>query len=134
VIGRAEIMDAPCPGGLGGTYAGNPLACAAALAVLDTFEQEHLLEKAEKQGKIIMERMTAIKAKGKGMPIGDIRGLGAMCAFELRHPARRQRARCRRRQGAGGEWHGARPLDPHLRRLRRHGAHADPAHRLRDGC
>jgi 4-aminobutyrate aminotransferase/(S)-3-amino-2-methylpropionate transaminase len=47
VIGRAEVMDAPAPGGLGGTYAGSPLACAAALAVLDVFEQENLLQRAE---------------------------------------------------------------------------------------
>ena len=83
VVGRARIMDAPDPGGIGGTYAGNPVACAAALGVFDAFEQEGLLEKSVKQGQIIMERMQAIKAKGRGMPIGDIRGLGAMCAFEL---------------------------------------------------
>ncbi|MBI2717695.1 MAG: 4-aminobutyrate--2-oxoglutarate transaminase [Rhizobiales bacterium] len=83
VVGRAKIMDAPEPGGIGGTYAGNPVACAAALGVFDAFEQEGLLEKAEKQGKTIMARMQAVKAKGRGMPIGDIRGLGAMCAFEL---------------------------------------------------
>jgi len=83
VVGRAKIMDAPDPGGIGGTYAGNPVACAAALGVFDAFEQEKLLEKAEKQGKIIMERLQAVKAKGRGMPIGDVRGLGAMCAFEL---------------------------------------------------
>src|SRR5690606_17330162 len=50
VIGRSEVMDAPGPGGLGGTYAGNPLACAAALAVLDAFEQEDLLRKARQIG------------------------------------------------------------------------------------
>ena len=83
VIGRAKIMDAPEPGGIGGTYAGNPVACAAALGVFDAFEQEGLLEKAEKQGQTIMARMQAVKAKGCGMAIGDIRGLGAMCAFEL---------------------------------------------------
>jgi 4-aminobutyrate aminotransferase / (S)-3-amino-2-methylpropionate transaminase / 5-aminovalerate transaminase len=83
VIGRAKIMDAPEPGGIGGTYAGNPVACAAALGVFDAFEQEGLMEKATAQGKKIMARMKAIKAKGKGMAIGDIRGLGAMCAFEL---------------------------------------------------
>ena len=76
-------MDAPEPGGLGGTYAGNPVACAAALGVFDAFEQDKLLEKAEKQGKIMMERLKAIKAKGRGMPMGDMRGLGAMVAFEL---------------------------------------------------
>ncbi|HEY7765174.1 MAG TPA: 4-aminobutyrate--2-oxoglutarate transaminase [Aestuariivirgaceae bacterium] len=83
VVGRAKIMDAPDPGGLGGTYAGNPVSCAAALGTLEAFEKDKLLEKAEKQGKIVMARLEAIKAKGKGMPIGNIRGLGAMAAFEL---------------------------------------------------
>jgi 4-aminobutyrate aminotransferase/(S)-3-amino-2-methylpropionate transaminase len=83
VVGRAKIMDAPEPGGLGGTYAGNPVACAAALGVFDAFEQDKLLEKAQKQGQITLERLKAIKAKNKGMPMGDIRALGAMCAFEL---------------------------------------------------
>ena len=83
VVGRARIMDAPEPGGLGGTYAGNPVACAAALGVFDAFEQDKLLEKAQAQGKIIRARLEAIKERGKGMPIGDIRGLGAMLAFEL---------------------------------------------------
>jgi len=83
VVGRAKIMDAPDPGGLGGTYAGNPVACAAALGVFEAFEQDKLLEKAEKQGKIMIDRLKAIKAREKGMPMGDIRGLGAMCAFEV---------------------------------------------------
>jgi 4-aminobutyrate aminotransferase / (S)-3-amino-2-methylpropionate transaminase / 5-aminovalerate transaminase len=83
VVGRARIMDAPDPGGLGGTYAGNPVACAAALGTIEAFEQDKLLEKAQKQGKIIMTRLKAMKARGKGMPIGDVRGLGAMAAFEL---------------------------------------------------
>lgn len=83
VVGRAKIMDAPDPGGLGGTYAGNPVACAAALGTIEAFEQDKLLEKAQKQGQIIMKRLEAMKAKGKGMPIGNIRGLGAMAAFEL---------------------------------------------------
>jgi 4-aminobutyrate aminotransferase/(S)-3-amino-2-methylpropionate transaminase len=83
VVGRAKIMDAPDPGGLGGTYAGNPVACAAALGVFEAFEQDKLLEKAEKQGKTVMRRLKAMKAKGKGQPMGDIRGLGSMCAFEI---------------------------------------------------
>ncbi len=83
VVGRAKIMDAPDPGGLGGTYAGNPVACAAALGTIEAFEKEGLLEKAAKQGKIVMKRLKAMKAKGKGMPMGEIRGLGAMIAFEL---------------------------------------------------
>src|SRR4051812_28840379 len=83
VVGRAKVMDAPDPGGLGGTYAGNPVACAAALGVFEAFEQDHLLAKADKQGRIMMDRLHAIKAKGRGMPLGDIRGLGAMVAFEV---------------------------------------------------
>ena len=83
VVGRAEIMDAAEPGGLGGTYAGNPVACAAALGVLEAFEQDKLMEKAKAQGKHVIDRIKAIKAKGKGQPIGDIRGLGAMVAFEI---------------------------------------------------
>lgn len=83
VTGRAKIMDAPDPGGIGGTYAGNAIACAAALGVFEAFETEGLLEKSVKQGELIMKRLNAIKAKKKGMPIGDVRGLGAMCAFEM---------------------------------------------------
>lgn len=83
VIGRAAIMDAPDPGGIGGTYAGNPVACAAALGVFDAFESEDLMGMANRQGEMILQRLNAIKAKKKGMPIGDVRGLGAMCAFEL---------------------------------------------------
>jgi 4-aminobutyrate aminotransferase / (S)-3-amino-2-methylpropionate transaminase / 5-aminovalerate transaminase len=83
VTGRAKIMDAPDPGGIGGTYAGNPIACAAALGVFEAFETEGLLEKSIAQGEIMVKRLTSIKAKKQGMPIGDIRHLGAMCAFEM---------------------------------------------------
>ena len=83
VTGRAKIMDAPDPGAIGGTYAGNPIACAAALGVFEAFATENLLEKSIAQGELIMKRLQSIKAKKKGMPIGDIRGLGAMCAFEM---------------------------------------------------
>ena len=83
VTGRAKIMDAPDPGGIGGTYAGNAIACAAALGVFEAFETEGLLEKSIQQGAFMMKRLNAIKAKKQGMPIGDIRGLGAMCAFEM---------------------------------------------------
>ena len=83
VVGKAKIMDAPDPGAIGGTYAGNAIACAAALGVFEAFETEDLLGKALKQGETIMKRLHAIKSQGKGMPVGDIRGLGAMCAFEL---------------------------------------------------
>jgi len=81
VTGRAEIMDAPAPGGLGGTYAGNPVACAAACAVLDVFEQENIFERA----RILGERMTArLQAlAGRHPEIAEVRALGAMIAMEL---------------------------------------------------
>ncbi len=126
VVGRAKMMDAPDPGGLGGTYAGNPVACAAALGVFDAFEQDKLLEKAEAQGKMMVERLKAIKAKGRGMPIGDIRGLGAMVAFEVVTEHGGNEARCSRCQGARRQMPRARSLDPHLRRLWRHDPPADP--------
>lgn len=81
VTGRAEVMDAIGPGGLGGTYAGSPIACAAALAVLKTFEQENLLEKANVLGKSLRDSLLAIAEKHP--EIGDVRGLGAMVAVEL---------------------------------------------------
>ena len=81
VTGRAEIMDAPGLGGLGGTYGGNPLACAAALAVLETIEKEGLLARAEKLGNRFEAR--AREWKRKHPLIGDVRGLGAMRAIEL---------------------------------------------------
>jgi 4-aminobutyrate aminotransferase/(S)-3-amino-2-methylpropionate transaminase len=83
VVGRANLMDAPDAGGLGGTYAGNPVSCAAALGTIEAFEKDKLLERAETQGKTVMKRLEAIKASKKGMPIGNIRGLGAMIAFDL---------------------------------------------------
>jgi 4-aminobutyrate aminotransferase/(S)-3-amino-2-methylpropionate transaminase len=83
VVGRAAIMDAPEPGGLGGTYAGNPVACAAALGVIEAMESENLLEKSRKQGAAILRRLKAVKRHRTGRPIGDIRGLGGMTAFEL---------------------------------------------------
>lgn len=81
VIGRAEVMDAPAPGGLGGTYAGSPLACAAALAVLDVFERENLLQRARGLG----ERLTSglRKLAQRHRCISEVRGLGAMVAFEI---------------------------------------------------
>jgi 4-aminobutyrate aminotransferase / (S)-3-amino-2-methylpropionate transaminase / 5-aminovalerate transaminase len=81
VVGRAEVMDAAAPGGLGGTYAGSPIACAAALAVLDVFEKENLLQRSQDVG----ERLTAgLKTMAaRHACIGDVRGLGAMVAMEL---------------------------------------------------
>jgi 4-aminobutyrate aminotransferase/(S)-3-amino-2-methylpropionate transaminase len=81
VTGRAEVMDAPALGGLGGTYGGNPLACAAALAAIETLERENLPERAEKLGQRFDAR--ARDWKKRWPLIGDVRGLGAMRALEL---------------------------------------------------
>jgi 4-aminobutyrate aminotransferase/(S)-3-amino-2-methylpropionate transaminase len=83
LIGRADIMDAAEPGGLGGTYGGNPLSVAAALAVLDVIEDEKLCDRANAIGALMMERLQAMKLSNSLRPIGDVRGLGAMVAFEL---------------------------------------------------
>jgi len=81
ITGRADLMDAVHVGGLGGTYGGNPIAAAAALAVLDKIEREDLLGAARHTGEIMMERFGEMLAK---YPIiGDVRGRGAMCAMEL---------------------------------------------------
>jgi len=81
IIGRAEMMDAPAPGGLGGTYAGNPLACAAALAVLDAFADQQLLARSRAVGERLKAGLRAIAARHP--VIADVRGLGAMVAIEL---------------------------------------------------
>jgi 4-aminobutyrate aminotransferase/(S)-3-amino-2-methylpropionate transaminase len=81
ITGRAEIMDAPEPGGLGGTFAGNPVSCAAALAVLDLFEKENLLERANDLGKQFQRR--AKEWQERWPMVGDVRGLGGMQAIEL---------------------------------------------------
>ncbi len=83
VIGRAAVMDAVEPGGLGGTYGGSPLGCAAGLAVLDVIEDEGLLERAEAIGKRITHRTEELAARNDLLPIGHIRGLGAMIAFDM---------------------------------------------------
>jgi 4-aminobutyrate aminotransferase / (S)-3-amino-2-methylpropionate transaminase / 5-aminovalerate transaminase len=81
VVGRAEVMDAPAPGGLGGTYAGSPLSCAAALAVLDVFEKENLLERSRTLGVRMTARLRTVASQHRC--IADVRGLGAMVAIEL---------------------------------------------------
>lgn len=86
VTGRAEIVDAPIPGGLGGTYAGNPLSVAASHAVLDVVEKEGLCARAEKIGEIIRGRLSELTKRQGISVIGDVRGLGAMNAFELVMP------------------------------------------------
>ena len=81
VIGRAEIMDAPALGGVGGTYVGNPVAQAAALAVLDVIDDEGLVERSAAMGETIRTRMLAWQERWAA--IGDVRGLGSMLAIEL---------------------------------------------------
>ncbi len=81
ITGRAEIMDAPGPGGLGGTFAGNPVACEAALAVLDMFEQQDLNARANALGDRFQKR--ACEWRKRWALIGEVRGLGAMQALEL---------------------------------------------------
>lgn len=85
VTGRADIMDSPQAGGLGGTYGGNPLACAAALATIDTYEAEHLVERAAAIGAIMGDRLGALAAADPR--IAEVRGRGAMMAIELVDPA-----------------------------------------------
>jgi 4-aminobutyrate aminotransferase/(S)-3-amino-2-methylpropionate transaminase len=81
VVGRADVMDAPDPGGLGGTYAGNPIACAAGLAVMDIMRDEKLPERAARIGSVVEERMQSWA--GDKELIGDIRAVGAMVGMEL---------------------------------------------------
>lgn len=84
VVGKTAIMDAPAPGGLGGTYAGNPLAVAAAHAVLDVMADEHLVDRANMLGARLVERLKILQRSDK--TISDVRGLGAMIACEFVHP------------------------------------------------
>lgn len=83
VTGRADIVDAAPVGGLGGTYAGNPLAIAAAHAVLDVIADEDLCARAAEIGDRLMTRLRAIQARQGMEAVGDVRGMGAMVAFEL---------------------------------------------------
>ncbi|WP_140626209.1 4-aminobutyrate--2-oxoglutarate transaminase [Methylibium rhizosphaerae] len=81
VVGRADVMDAPGPGGLGGTYAGSPIGCAAALAVLKAFEDEKLLQRSQAMGEALKAGLRRLAARVPA--IVDVRGLGAMVAIEL---------------------------------------------------
>ena len=88
VTGRAEIMDAPAPGGLGGTYAGNPMAVAAAHAVIDVMHDEQLPARGQKLGDQLKARLETLRAQ---VPqISDVRGLGAMVAVQFNNPANGQ--------------------------------------------
>ena len=84
VTGKANLMEAPGVGGIGGTYGGNPLACAAALAVLDIIDEEQLSAAADKIGETVMSKFAEIKKENKW--VSDIRHLGAMCAMEFKDP------------------------------------------------
>ena len=81
ITGRADLMDSVHVGGLGGTYGGNPIAAAAALAVLDKIEREHLLDRSIQTGETIMARFRSMQQRFP--EIGDVRGRGSMCAIEL---------------------------------------------------
>jgi 4-aminobutyrate aminotransferase/(S)-3-amino-2-methylpropionate transaminase len=83
VIGRAPIMDAAEPGGLGGTYAGNPIACAAALAVLDVIERDGLIELSNRIGARIKARLEATAKRNDVLPMVALRGRGSMIAFDI---------------------------------------------------
>ena len=85
VCGKAEVMDGPAPGGLGGTYAGNPLAIAASHAVIDIIEQENLVERAQLLGQKLTARLHAAQAKVPALK--EVRGLGSMIAAEFFDPA-----------------------------------------------
>jgi 4-aminobutyrate aminotransferase / (S)-3-amino-2-methylpropionate transaminase / 5-aminovalerate transaminase len=81
VIGKADVMDAPGPGGLGGTYGGAPLACAAGLAVLEVIREEQLLNRAQHIGHFMTSRLKGLQVRFPS--VGDVRALGAMVAIEL---------------------------------------------------
>ncbi len=83
VVGRADIIDSVPPGGLGGTFGGNPLGCAAALAVLDVIEEENLLERGIEIGAMIGKRFSALAGDTDLPCVGDARSLGAMNAIEI---------------------------------------------------
>jgi 4-aminobutyrate aminotransferase len=83
IVGRTDIMDASAPGGLGGTYAGNPVACAAAHTVLDIIADEDLCGRAQAIGEIILGRCRELQKRSNLNCIGDVRGVGAMCAVEF---------------------------------------------------
>ncbi|RLP26671.1 4-aminobutyrate--2-oxoglutarate transaminase [Mesorhizobium sp. YM1C-6-2] len=83
VVGKASVMDAPDPGGLGGTYAGSPIACAAALAVLDVIEEEKLIERANTLGARIKGELQRMSQRNDTVAMAAIRGPGAMVAFDV---------------------------------------------------
>jgi 4-aminobutyrate aminotransferase/(S)-3-amino-2-methylpropionate transaminase len=87
VIGRADVIDSVPPGGLGGTYGGSPIGCAAALAVLDVIDEQKLLERAEIIGQKIRAKLAPLLQQGSGANIANLRGRGAMLAFDVVTPS-----------------------------------------------
>jgi len=83
LVGKRSVIDVPGPGGMGGTYGGNPVACAAAHAAISVIEEEKLCERSAVIGERMVSRLKEFKAREDLAPIGDVRGLGAMVAFEL---------------------------------------------------
>ena len=91
VVGKAPIMDSVQRGGIGGTFSGSPVGCAAALAVLEVIEEEHLVERAQAIGGLITRRLSGMA--GRFPQVGEVRALGAMAAMELvKDPATREPA------------------------------------------
>jgi 4-aminobutyrate aminotransferase/(S)-3-amino-2-methylpropionate transaminase len=88
VTGRAEVMDEIHPSGLGGTYGGNPIACAAALGAIETIQSQNLVKRANELGKIMVDALNSMKAKYP--VIGEVRGRGAMIAIELVKPGSKE--------------------------------------------
>ncbi|MFN2267389.1 MAG: aspartate aminotransferase family protein, partial [Desulfonatronovibrio sp.] len=81
LIGRSEILDHPQIGGMGGTYGGNPISCAASLAVLEVFEEENILQKGQELGRKMKDAFDRLA--GRYACVGDVRGLGSMLAMEI---------------------------------------------------
>ncbi|WND02973.1 4-aminobutyrate--2-oxoglutarate transaminase [Temperatibacter marinus] len=83
VIAKSYVLDSTLPGGLGGTYGGNPVACAASLATIEAIEEEGLIKRSQAIGDVMVDRLNAFKANKCLPAIGDVRGIGAMVAFEM---------------------------------------------------
>jgi 4-aminobutyrate aminotransferase len=83
LIGKRSIIDTVAAGGMGGTYGGSPIGCAAAHATLDVIEEEHLCKRSKVIGERMVDRLNHMKVRNDIAPIGDVRGLGAMVAFEM---------------------------------------------------
>ena len=83
LVGKRSIIDVPGPGGMGGTYGGNPVACAAAHAAISVIQEENLCDRSNVIGARMLERLKQMRTRDDVVPMGDVRGLGAMVAFEL---------------------------------------------------